>query len=159
MQDCNYSVLYTQASINNNVIVPDVVVPLNVSDCMCRSLQQISDGVQSTVPGLRCTAGPQCNNVRCLPQTLLPSLFGVDLTVLQCRSPPAVQISLTDSNGYAIYSGIFDRSQNATVSALLTLSVTIIQREYSMDIEVSIPPRPPCSIIRSVPFHVFRLLP
>lgn len=133
-----YASSFIQATYGDNVIVPNVIVPLNASDCMCRSLQQLSTSVQSSAPGLSCTTGPQCNSVQCLPQTLLPSLFGLDMTVLQCRNPPAVQISLTDSSGFLIYSGVFDRSQNATVSVLLTLSVTIIQRQYSMDVEVSI---------------------
>ena len=75
--------------------------------------------------------------MRCVPT--LPSLFGVDLTVLPCRSPPAVQISLVDTTGYAVlYNGTFDRSQNVSVSSLLTLSVEVTPRQYSMDVGVSV---------------------
>ena len=119
------------------VAVPDVTVPLNASDCACRSLQQLASDAQSS-PGLlqlSCSTNQQCTGVRCVPA--LPSLFGVDLTVLPCRSPPAVQVSLVDATGYAaLYSGTFDRSQNVSVSALLTLSVDITQRQYSMDVGV-----------------------
>lgn len=119
--------------------MPEVVVPLNASDCMCRSLQQLAGSIR-TAGGLSCTAtpSPPCNRVQCQPQTLLPSLFGVDVTVLQCRDPPAVQISLTEPSGSSIYSGVFDRSQNVSVSVLLTLSVSIVQGPYSIDVEVGI---------------------
>ncbi|KAL5489435.1 hypothetical protein EMCRGX_G018527 [Ephydatia muelleri] len=64
----------------------------------------------------------------------------VPLNASYCAwNPPAVQISLVDTSGYAVlYNGTFDRSQNVSVSPLLTLSVEITPRQYSMDVGVSV---------------------
>ncbi|KAL5489437.1 hypothetical protein EMCRGX_G018529 [Ephydatia muelleri] len=130
--------LFFNATVDGAVVVPNVAVPLNTSYCACRSLQQLSIDAQSaSVLQLSCSTNVQCTGVRCVPT--LPSLFGVDLTVLPCRDPPAVQISLVDTSGYAVlYNGTFDRSQNVSVSPLLTLSVEITPRQYSMDVGVSV---------------------
>ena len=126
--------MHLQATQKDVLIVPNVVIPLNTSDCMCRSLQQLSSDIQNSIPQLSCSTDLRCHGVLC---TLQASLYGADMAVLPCRSPPGLRISLTDAEGHQIYSGVFDRSQNASVSSLLMLNVVIVQRKYSMDVQVS----------------------
>ena len=126
--------MHLQATQKDVLIVPNVVIPLNTSDCMCRSLQQLSSDIQNSIPQLSCSTDLRCHGVLC---TLPASLYGADMAVLPCRSPPGLRISLADAEGHQIYSGVFDRSQNASVSSLLMLNVVIVQRKYSMDVQVS----------------------
>ena len=115
------------------LIIPNVVIPLNTSDCMCRSLQQLSSDVQRSIPQLSCSTVARCTGVRC---SVPASLYGADVAVLPCRDPPGLRISLADAQKRQVYSGVFDRSQNASVSSLLMLNVAIVQRKYSMDVQV-----------------------
>ena len=137
---------------DNIDLVPWVQYDINTTECLCSSVEELAEKIHSPAEH-DCSATPTCDGVTCELE-----VFGNTLTletdVLSCTTPPAFDVIVKDSSGTPIYTGVYDDNSTGTINIagfVLPISVLLIQRPYSIEIEVRLFSIVPLSLM---PIHI-----
>ena len=125
---------------SGDVVIPQVYIPLNTSDCMCQSLTRLVDQIHHTGVTVTCSTNEQCseNLIHCSGRDIRGVDFEVNTTVLPCEN--AIQIQ-----DVRIGNRVIHRPLRLTESFSLNLTVinfiglieaTIIPHNYSLEVQV-----------------------
>ena len=119
------------------VAIPLTAVPLNASDCMCQSIQDIADNGDYPVDTV-CVNNSQCNGVDCTFK-FGPISFNVETEIQPCSQPPGFFVIFSHAQtGNVVFDEYFNSSTNSSHVFGLPLYVVVIHKPYSMIVEVSI---------------------
>ena len=125
---------------NGPVIIPPVSLPLNQSECMCESMQEVIDNIHSPVP-TSCSTDAECTGVECLIYLDPNNVLVLEDEFEICQEPPGVLVLLRTSDGTPIFDHYFTGSSNEAfnISSLLhvDLFVSVVPGNYSMTVSVS----------------------
>ena len=119
------------------VVIPQVYVPLNASDCMCDSLRDLAD--QATHPGIQpeCSTNELCDGVRC-EFDIFGAVYYLEIIVLPCQN--AVSLLVEDSSRQVLHISVFNQTATRPIPiGFLTLQteVFIVPHDYSMEVQVA----------------------
>ena len=119
------------------VIIPSTVVLLNTSDCMCQSIQSITES--SDIPaGAVCVNNSQCTGVDCTI-SIGNTTYSVKTNIQPCSYPSGFFFIVSQAQtGIVVFNEFFDSSTNSSSLLALPLYVVVINKPYSMIISVSI---------------------
>ena len=120
-------------------LIPLTSVPLNATECMCESLEDLADNIQSPVEH-NCSTTPNCDGFHC-ELDVSGNTFFVEGIVLPCTNPPAAEVIVQNSQRQNIFSAIFNTSGQRDIVILglrMTVNTTVVHHKYSVDIEVSV---------------------
>ena len=87
-----------------------------------------------------CSANINCDGVTCALEAF-GFTYQLDIVILSCQDPPAVDVVVADENGDGFYSEVFNESGTSIVTIVglaSPLSVDIVHHDYSMEVEVCI---------------------
>ena len=129
--------LQAQAPLISAQLIPPTLVPLNTTECMCESLEDLADIIHSPFEH-DCSTTPDCDGVRCELDVLGNVLF-VEAIALPCNNPPAAEVVVQNSLGQNLFVGIFNRSEQRDIVILgtrITVDAIVVHRNYSVDVEV-----------------------
>ena len=117
-------------------VIPYTEIPLNASYCMCESIEQIANNIQSPVV-TSCVTNMKCIGVEC--EIVFNEIdFLVENEIIQCNNPPGFLLVIRSAmNNVIVFESYFDRSTNATILGS-PLFIVIEQKEYSMIIQVKV---------------------
>ena len=118
-------------------LIPPTLVPLNTTECMCESLEDLADIIHSPFEH-DCSTTSKCDGVRC-ELDVFGNMFFVEAIILPCTNPPAAEVVVQNSLGQNLFVGIFNRSGQRDIVILgtrITVDVIVVHRDYSMDVEV-----------------------
>ena len=120
-----------------HVVIPSTAVPLNTSDCMCQSIQNITKS--SDIPdGAVCVNNSQCTGVDCTVN-IGGSTYNVKTKIQPCSYPPGFLFTVSQAQtGTVVFNKFFDSSTNSSLLFQLPLYVVVTNKSYSMIISVSI---------------------
>lgn len=121
----------------SDVVVPFLSVPINASDCMCRSLTDLADNVRQTSYIPSCVTNDDCNGVLCLV-TIPSGRYYIEIVILPCDN--AVELVVEDSNFAHLFSTVLNEtgSQDLLIGgSTIGSNVVIIPGDYSMNFSVS----------------------
>ena len=119
-------------------LIPLTSVPLNTTECMCESLEDLADIIQSPFEH-DCSTTPNCDGVHC-ELDIFGLILYIETIVLPCANPPALEVIVQNSQRQNIFGAIFNTSGQRDIVVLntrMTVNSIIVHRSYSMDIEVS----------------------
>ena len=98
------------------------------------ALQGIMQNVEAADRDLTCTTVGPCNTMICSS----PDGGVMQLTILKCNNPPAIQLAILDSKGNRLLNHTFNHSEAVHIVAdELTLNVTIIHHPSILGLRVS----------------------
>ena len=120
-------------------VIPQVVIFLNASDCMCSSLDDLAGLAVHSVVEPDCRTNTDCNGIRCeLDFGIL--LYYVELVVLPCEN--ATELVIEDRNLQPLHATNFTSqtgTQSFTINGLpLTARAVIEVFDYSMVVQVRV---------------------
>ena len=118
-------------------VVPPVQVPLSPTECMCKSLEQTAQSVQMNNLVHTCETSAGCTGVRCLISALGQTGY-VETIILPCQQ--ALDVLVEDESFTPVSRQVFYRTESRNLNIRgnsICSDVTIIPRDYSMDIAVS----------------------
>ena len=121
----------------NTVVIPQAIVPLNASECMCSSLEDLAVRSGGTLLEPECRTNQQCNGVICEIDAF-GDVYYIENIILPCDY--AVDVVIEDSSGQPTFVAVFNRTESHPIvvgSLNLILNVEIIRHSYSMEISVS----------------------
>ena len=118
------------------VTIPSTAVPLNTSDCMCQSIQNITKS--SDIPDdAVCVNNSQCTGVDCTI-SIASTTYSVKTNIQPCSYPPGFLFIVSQAqSGIVMFNEFFDSSTNSSLLGL-PLYVVVTNKSYSMIIGVSI---------------------
>ena len=127
-----------QAALLNTggVVIPQVYVPLNASDCMCDALGHLAE--QATHPGVEpeCSTNDLCNGVLC-ELNIIGAVYYLEIIVLPCQN--AVSLLVEDSSRRVLHMSVFNQTATRPIPiGFLTLQtqVILVPHNYSMEVQV-----------------------
>ena len=125
------------------VVALNMAVPINTTECLYQSLQKLS----SSVPLSNCTLNSY-HSFSCLSYLILPGIGSPEIYVLHffmsvdsCVDPPAVQFiffNSPNSNNTVLLLSFNETSSLQLPGSDISWDITLIHREFSMDVEVRI---------------------
>ena len=117
--------------------IPSTAVPLNTSDCMCQSIQNIRQS--SDIPdGAVCVNNSQCTGMDCTI-SIGGSAYNVKTNIQPCSYLPGFLFTVSQAQtGTVVFKEFFDSSTNSSLLLQLPLYVVVTNKPYSMIIIVSI---------------------
>lgn len=121
----------------NVTAIPQVIVPLNASQCMCESLSLLASESGGTLLEPECYTNDRCNGVIC-ELDIFGNVFYMESIILPCEY--AVDVVIRDSNRQPTFMSYYNRTEVHVIDLGLfsaNLYVEIIRRNYSMDVSVS----------------------
>ena len=119
-------------------LIPPTLVPLNTTECMCESLEDLADIIHSPFEH-NCSTTSDCDGVRC-ELDVFGNVFFIEAIALPCNNPPAAEVIVQNSQRQNIFGAIFNTSGQRDVVILgfrITVDVIVVHRDYSVDIEVN----------------------
>ena len=120
-------------------LIPWAQYDINTTQCLCSSVEKLAEEIQS--PNEHdCSATPTCDGVTCQLE-VIGNTYIVETDVLSCTTPPAIDVIVKDSSENVLYSGVFDDNTTGVITIAgfaLPINVLLIQRPYSIEIEVRI---------------------
>ena len=121
-------------------LIPQVSVPLNTSDCLCESLEDLASVIQSPL-GIEhdCHTNSDCDGMQC-ELDINSDRYFLDLVVFSCMEPPAIDVIVEDEEQERVFEQTFTESgtRNLTLGLFpMILNSTVIHHNYSVDVEVS----------------------
>ena len=119
-------------------IVPQVFVPLNPSDCMCKSLGVLANNTGHTILIPECSTNENCDGVRCRVN-IFGAIYYIENVVLPCNN--SIELVIEDSNLMPLHTSVFNESGKGTIvigSTVIQVDVVVEPREYAMDVGVSV---------------------
>lgn len=124
-------------------LFPDVSLPLNSSDCMCEDITESTRALNASSFPLfnhHCTLNSECDGARCrLSLTVFPATYYLEVVVLSCVSPPAIEVLVENSALVPVGQWIFDRSGNVTIVVDgLPIRVTSVIKRGTRSIDVQV---------------------
>ena len=119
------------------VIIPSTAVPLNTSDCMCQSIQSITES--NDIPdGAVCFNNSQCTGVDCTI-SIGDTIYNIKTNIHPCSYPPGFFFIVSQAQtGNVVFKEFFNSSTNSSSLLALPLYVVVTNKPYSMIISVSI---------------------
>ena len=133
----NTQVTVRQEGSSNVTLIPQATVPLNASECMCQSLQNLATKAGSTVVEPECLTNTECNGIVC-ELDIIGSVFYLESIILPCDY--AVDVVVRDSQRRALFMSVYNRTETHTISIGIfsaSLYVEIVRHPYSMEVSVS----------------------
>ena len=125
-------------SNQQNPVIPQVYVPLNASDCMCSSLQELASLSGPSLIETSCVTNDECDGVRC-QLNIVNNIFYVETVVFPCSN--ATDVLVEDQAFTVLFmTTIFNRSEvrNVVIGGRpLIINATVVPMDYSMLIAVS----------------------
>lgn len=117
--------------------IPSTAIPLNASDCMCQSIQDIT--MSNDIPdGAVCVNNSQCTGLDCT-FNIGGTMYKVETQIQPCSYPPGFIFIVSQvQTGTVVFEDFFDSSNNSSILFELPLYVVVIHKPYSMVITVSI---------------------
>ena len=122
---------------SNVTLIPQATVPLNASECMCQSLQNLTTKAGSTVIEPECQTNMECNGIVC-ELDILGSVFYLESIILPCDY--AVDVVVRDSQRQALFMSVYNHTETHTISIGIlsaSLYVEINRHPFSMEVSVS----------------------
>ena len=124
---------------SNTTLIPQATVPLNASQCMCQSLQDLAaQAVQADIDiEPECQTNQECNGVVC-ELDIFGSVYYLESIILPCDY--AVDVVVRDSQRQAIFMSVYNRTEIHMISIGIfttSLYVEIVPHPYSMEVSVS----------------------
>lgn len=119
-------------------VVPFLYVPLNVSECMCRSLEDLADSTSDSIFVSSCATNQNCDGIRCEVHVLSTTNYA-EIVILPCDN--AVELIVEDENFQHLHTTIINETGSRYLiigNALIRSDVVIIPGDYSMNISVSL---------------------
>ena len=119
-------------------VVPRVQVPLYPTECMCESLTETAQGVHPNNLIHSCETNSNCDGVRCLISAVGQTGY-VETIVLPCEG--ALDVMAEDQDFNVVSREVFYQTESRNVAIggySIRADVTIIHRDYSMDVAVSL---------------------
>ena len=123
---------------SGTVLIPQVYVPLNASDCMCEALTELAD--LATHPLLDeddCMTNEACDGVRC-ELNVFGLVFYLEFVIESCIG--AVNLLVEDSSGNVLHSSEFNQTDTRPIQVgpyTLQSEVIIENQDYSMEVQVT----------------------
>ena len=133
----NTQVTVRQEGSSNVTLIPQATVPLNASECMCQTLQDLATKAGSTVVEPECQTNTECSGVVC-ELDILGSVFYLESIILPCDY--AVDVVVRDSQRQALFMSVYNRTETHTISIgtlSASLYVEINRHPFSMEVSVS----------------------
>lgn len=128
----------SQTGSANITAVPRAFVPLNASECMCSSLEDLASKAGGTFIEPECRTNQECNGVTCEVDTF-GRVFYLESIILPCTY--AVDVVLRNSERQPLFMTIFNRSEVHVLDFGLFIAprlyVEIVRHPYSMEVSVS----------------------
>ena len=128
----------TQPGSANLTAIPQATVPLNASQCMCSSLQDLASRAGGTLIEPECHTNNRCDGMVCeidvfgniffIETIILPCIYAVDVVIEDEQGQPTFMTVYNQTDTHVIDLGIFSTN----------LYVVIIRHAYSMEISVSL---------------------
>ena len=116
----------------NTVVIPCAIVPLNVSECMCSSLEDVAVRSGGTLLEPECHTNQQCNGIIC-EIDILGDVYYIENIILPWDH--AVDVVIEDSLGQPTFLAVFNRTESHPITVgFLNL---ILNVEIIMEISVS----------------------
>ena len=122
----------------NSTLIPQATIPLNASDCMCQSLQNLSTRAGGSDLEPECQTNPECNGIVC-ELDIFGSVFYLETIVLPCDY--AVDVVIRDSQRQPTFMSVYNHTETHTISIgsfSAPLYVEIVPHPYSMEVYVSL---------------------
>ena len=119
-------------------LIPPITFSINTTDCLCSSLEELADKIHHPLEH-NCVVNPNCTGVTCDLEVVIGTI-SMEVLIFSCNQPPAMELVIRDLVGNPFFSGFFNESEvtSLTIAGFSSpLSVKIVHRTYSMDIEVS----------------------
>ena len=133
----NTQVTVQREDSSNVTLIPQATVPLNASECMCQTLQDLATKAGSTVVEPECQTNTECSGVVC-ELDILGSVFYLESIILPCDY--AVDVVVRDSQRQALFMSVYNRTETHTISIGIlsaSLYVEINRHLFSMEVSVS----------------------
>ena len=121
---------------DGTVLIPQVLVPLNASECLCDSLADLAEQATHPLVEPECSTNELCNGVRC-ELDIFGSVYYLEIMIDSCES--AVEVLVEDSQGQVLHSSTFNQTETKTLqigSLSLPTEVVIVKHNYSMELQV-----------------------
>ena len=120
-------------------VIPSTAVPLNTSDCMCQSIQSITES--GDIPyGAVCVNNSQCTGVDCTI-SIGGSTYNVKTNIKPCSYSTGFLFTVSQTQtSIVVFNEFFSSSTNSSLPDPLGLPlyVVVTNKPYSMIISVSI---------------------
>ena len=126
-----------QEGSSNTTLIPQAIVPLNASHCMCQSLQSLAVKAGGTPIEPECQTNQECNGVVC-ELDILSSVYYLENIILPCEY--AVDVVVRNSQRQAIFMSVYNRTGTHAITIgffTASLYVEIVRHDYSMEVSVS----------------------
>lgn len=143
------------------LLIPDVSVPLNTTECSCQSLQDLAALVESPVEH-DCNNNSRCDGVRC-ELDIFGEIFFVEVVVLSCAQPVAMEVLVEvreeDNTFRPLSTFIYDQDLEGVLvieGVEINIDGTIIHNEYSIEVEAELVV-PIFGRVRIIPRHTILL--
>lgn len=116
-------------------LIPQTIVPLNTSDCMCQSIERIVTNAVNAPVEVNCTSNIECIGLQCV--FIVTNVhYTIETEALACTDPPGIVfIVKSTSNGAIIFDEFFNSSASTFLFGL-PMDVVLIHRPYSMFVQV-----------------------
>ena len=121
--------------------IPSVLVPLNTSECQCESLHDLASIIHSPLEHdcVVLNSSSHCDGVRC-ELDYVGTVYYLELIVLSCEDPPAVEFAIEDSDLNPLYEAVFNKTGTTNFNVAnppVIFNGTLVQYNHSIDVEVS----------------------
>lgn len=117
-------------------VVPQVFVPLTPDRCMCESVTTLAANTGHSFLSPTCRPNPACDGVNC--ELVVDGVYFIENLILPCID--SIELVVRNENQQVIFTTIFNETgmRPLTIGSLtIMVDVTIITRDYSMDVAVS----------------------
>lgn len=125
---------------SGDVVIPQVYIPLNTSDCMCRSLIRLAHQIHHSDVTITCSTNEQCsaNLIHCSGRDIQGMEFEVNITVLPCENAFQIQdVRIGNHMTHIPLKFTESFTLNLTVIKFIGLvEATIIPHDYSLEVQV-----------------------
>ena len=126
---------------SGDVVIPQVYVPLNASDCMCQSLSRLAGSISHNDVTITCSTNEQCseNLIHCSGRDIRGIDFEVNVTVLPCENAFRVQDVRIGNDVIQNIPLKFSESFTKNLSIInfnALIEATIIPHNYSLEMQV-----------------------
>ncbi len=125
-------------STRHRPVFPPTFIPLNASDCMCRSMTELATLAGHSEIETNCRVINNCTSIRC-NLNVLGTAYYLELAVSACDE--TIYLLVENSAFEVIHRSDFSSSGIAVIEIVpgfpLRTDVTLVPRDYSILIEVS----------------------
>ena len=118
-------------------LIPPIIFPINTTECLCTSLEQLAEKIHTPFEH-DCYTTTDCDGIICTLDVAISSYL-LEMIVLSCEDPPAVDVVVEREDGTPIFSLVVNESVTVPVWISVfrhDLSISVIHRTYSMDVQV-----------------------